>query len=72
MRQALQSSQSGDVCRRCIGILVLLNRLHVRLVVPCGVWAMFGLSVARSAISGRMYAAEVSDIIVESAVLSDA
>ena len=67
----MQSLQSGDVCRRCIGILVLSNRLHVWSVDLCGVWAMFGLSVARFAISGRMYASEVSDITVESAVLLD-
>ena len=62
VRQALQSSQSGDVCRRCIGILVLSNRLHDRFDLPCGV--SFRLFTPSSGI----YSTEMSDMIVESVV----
>ena len=57
VRQALQSSQSGDVCRRCIGILVMSNRLHVRLDIPCRVCARLELCAL----------GYVSDMVVESA-----
>ena len=69
VRQALQRSQSGDTCRRCIGILVLSNKLHDQFDFPCGVSIVFWLIAARFAFSVGTYSTEVSDIIVESVVL---
>ena len=50
---------------RCIGILVLSNRLHDQFDFPCGVSKVFWLPVAKFVFSEGTYSTEVSDIIVE-------